>query len=109
MFCSLRLHRFVVCWLTLRLSNNPFIRLMLDTHLLCSLPLFRPIILPSSVTSNSKNDCQHLLHTECLKVLELISFPCLRCCADSCIFLQGQLTIFLQMLQFTFVFLYQIW
>ncbi|CAH8848693.1 unnamed protein product [Trichobilharzia szidati] len=55
---------------------------------LCSLPLFRPIILPSSVTSNSNNDCQHLLHTECLKVLELISFPCLRCCADSCTFLQ---------------------
>ncbi|CAH8555651.1 unnamed protein product [Heterobilharzia americana] len=55
---------------------------------LCILPLYRPIILSSSLTYNSTSECQHLLHVSCATIAKLISFPCLRCSEESFIFIQ---------------------
>ncbi|CAH8530432.1 unnamed protein product [Heterobilharzia americana] len=118
LFISFRLYSYLNCWQILRLSNK-FYTNLLDTHLfsfltfyklfpihtttflsseycsLCILPLYRPIILSSSLTYNSTSECQHLLHVSCATIAKLISFPCLRCSEESFIFIQGKLYIVL--------------
>uniref|UniRef100_A0A3Q0KGV8 RING-type domain-containing protein n=1 Tax=Schistosoma mansoni TaxID=6183 RepID=A0A3Q0KGV8_SCHMA len=88
-FCILYVYENLLPSLQLELFSMDRITILpSDSCSLCTLPLFQPSILTSDVTLNFSGECQHLMHMSCAQISESISFPCLRCSAESFICVQ---------------------